>query len=39
MNRTTKAFPHNLNYEPSNLNKEAVVLAAKIQENSEGLGI
>jgi hypothetical protein len=39
MNRTTKAFPHNLDYEPSNLNKEAVVLAAKIQENSEGLGI
>jgi hypothetical protein len=39
MNRTTKAFPHNLDYEPSNLNKEVVALAAKIQENSEGRGI
>jgi hypothetical protein len=39
MNRTTKAFPHNLDYEPSNLNKEAVALAAKILENDEGFGI
>jgi hypothetical protein len=39
MNRTTKAFPHNLNYEPSNLNKAAGSLAAKIQENFEGLGL
>ena len=37
MNRTTKAFPHNLNYEPSNLNKEAVVLAAKIRKNIEAI--
>ncbi len=39
MNRTTKAFPHNLDFEPSNLNKEAVVLAAKIQETYEELGV